>query len=156
MRWTTTQSKIVKCFTLLLFRGRKDKISTNIRAGTNVIIAWLHISLIQEPGSVYLGHVSLSAGFTDEIKRGIVNFFSVNNMSLKNLVFSGCDGTNVNTGRNKDVITVKEEEIGRSLQWLICQLHCNELPLRHLLKYLDGSATGPRAFSETIGKALLT
>ena len=33
-------------------------------------------------------------------------------------------------------------------------LHANEPPLRHLLHHLDGSTSGPRAFSGPIGKAL--
>ena len=41
------------------------------------------------------------------------------------------------------------------MQWLICQLHANELPLRHLLTHLDGSTSGPRAFSGVIGKELV-
>ena len=39
---------------------------------------------------------------------------------------------------------------------VICLLHINELPLRHLFGYLDGPTTGPRAFSGTICKALQT
>jgi hypothetical protein len=35
-------------------------------------------------------------------------------------------------------------------------LHGNELPLRHLLQHLDGTTSGPRAFSGPIGKALAT
>ena len=43
----------------------------------------------------------------------------------------------------------------KPLQWLICLLHADELPLRHLLIHLDGSTTGPKAFSGPIGKALV-
>ena len=89
-----------------------------------------------------------------EIKRSIVDYFSVNNISFDKFVAVACDGTNVNTGRNKGVIILMEEHLGKPLQWLVCQLHGNELPLRHLLEHLDGSTTGPRAFSGPIGKAL--
>lgn len=30
------------------------------------------------------------------------------------------------------------------VQWFICQLH--ELPLRHLMQYVDGKITGPAKF----------
>lgn len=40
------------------------------------------------------------------------------------------------------------------MQWFICQLHANELPLRHLFAYLDGSTSGPRAFKGEIGRKL--
>lgn len=45
--------------------------------------------------------------------------------------------------------------MGYSLHWFICQLHSNELPLRHLFKFLDGDTSGPRAFSGAIGKLLI-
>lgn len=42
------------------------------------------------------------------------------------------------------------------MQWIICLLHLNELPFRHLFEYIDGSTSGPRTFSGTIGKDLET
>lgn len=39
-----------------------------------------------------------------------------------------------------------EKQLNRPLQWLVCLLHGNELPLRHLINHLD---TGP------IGKLLV-
>ena len=66
-----------------------------------LVIIEEHISLIQESRSIYLGHVSQSAGSAAETKRSIANFFSVNSISLNNLVSIGCDGTNVNIGRKK-------------------------------------------------------
>ena len=42
------------------------------------------------------------------------------------------------------------------MQWLVCQLHANEFPLRHLLEHLDGPTSGPTAFCGAIGKALST
>ena len=66
----------------------------------------------------------------------------------------GCDGTNVNTGVSSGAIRLLEIELKRPLQWFICMLHINELPLRHILLKLDGVTTGPRAFSGRIGKAI--
>ena len=37
---------------------------------------------------------------------------------------------------------------------MICFLHLNELPLRHIFCYLDGGTSGPQAFLGPIGKAL--
>ena len=65
-----------------------------------------------------------------------------------------CDGTNVNRGQHNGVIRLVEIEVGKPLQWLVCQFHGNELPLRHLIQHLGGTTTGPRAFSGPIGKAL--
>ena len=79
---------------------------------------------------------------------------SANNISVDKLVAMGCDGTNVNTGQHNGVIRLVEIEVGKPLQWLVCQFHGNELPLRHLLQHLDGTTTGPLAFSGPIDKAL--
>lgn len=42
----------------------------------------------------------------------------------------------------------------KPLQWLICLLHFNELPFRHLFIHLDGTTSGPNAFKGPIGKQL--
>ena len=47
-----------------------------------------------------------------------------------------------------------EEKVSKPLHWFVCQLHANELPLRHLITRLDGKTTGPRGFVGTIGKQL--
>ena len=47
-----------------------------------------------------------------------------------------------------------EKLLGRPVQWIICLLHVNELPLRHLFLHLDGTTTGPNSFSGPIGKKL--
>ncbi|GBM53384.1 hypothetical protein AVEN_191451-1 [Araneus ventricosus] len=44
--------------------------------------------------------------------------------------------------------------LNRSLQWCICLLETNVLPLRHLLNSLDGATTGPKQFFRPIGKAI--
>ncbi|CAH1098830.1 unnamed protein product [Psylliodes chrysocephalus] len=66
----------------------------------------------------------------------------------------GCDGTNLNTGHKGGVITLLEHRVKRPLQWFICELHANELPLRHLVQHLDGNTSGPRDFQGSIGRAL--
>ena len=74
--------------------------------------------------------------------------------SLDTFLAVGCDGTNVNTGRHNGIIRLLEKELNKPLQWLIGQLHANELPLRHLLKHLDGATSGPCVFRGVIGKAI--
>ena len=44
----------------------------------------------------------------------------------------GMDGTRVNTGVNNGVFRLVELELGVPVQHVICLLHLNELPLRHL------------------------
>lgn len=141
----------------LYFDGRKDKtLIINKKAGKSykAIIVEEHISLIKEPGSIYLGHITPTAGTAKFIEREIYNFLLTENVFLDQLVAIGCDGTNVNVGKFGGIIRLIEKRFNRPLQWLICLLHMNELPFRHLFSFVDGLTSGPRTFAGEIGKAL--
>ena len=141
----------------LYFDGRKDKTMVNHKEGTKYyrqIITEEHISLIQEPESKYIGHATPTNGSALQIKNSIINFLETNNIVTSNIVAIGCDGTVVNTGFRTGVIRQIEEHLKKPLQWFICQLHANELPLRHLFQHLDGKTSGPNGFSGSIGKQL--
>ncbi|GBM51170.1 hypothetical protein AVEN_254587-1 [Araneus ventricosus] len=66
----------------------------------------------------------------------------------------GCDGTSVNTGVKGGIIRNLELILNRPLQWFVCQLHANELPLRHLFAHVDRTTTGPRSLTGEIRKSL--
>jgi hypothetical protein len=143
----------------LYFDGRKDKTLEQFKQGTKYhrkTIVEEHLSLVQEPGSKYIGHVTTKSGTALCIESAISKFLEENNIATSEVTAVGCDGTNVNTGKKGGVITMLENKIGRPLQWLVCQLHANELPLRHLLEHVDGPTSGPTAFCGAIGKALAT
>ncbi|KAL7292854.1 hypothetical protein TKK_0013529 [Trichogramma kaykai] len=59
----------------------------------------------------------------------------------EDFVVVGCDGTSVNAGV-------------KPLQRVVCLLHFNQLPFRHLFEKINGPATGPQTYTETIGKSL--
>ena len=42
----------------------------------------------------------------------------------------------------------------KSVQWSICLLHCNKLPLRHVFQALDGTTSSLDSFSGQVGKSL--
>lgn len=88
------------------------------------------------------------------IADSIFTFFTKNELDLTKLLVVGCDGTAANTGWKSGVIRCIELKLGRPLQWFICQLHANELPLRHLFTKLDGATSGPQLYSGPIGKLL--
>ncbi|GBN63215.1 hypothetical protein AVEN_236055-1 [Araneus ventricosus] len=44
--------------------------------------------------------------------------------------------------------------LNRPLQWFVCQLHANELPLRHVFEHVDRTTTGPRSLTGEIRKSL--
>ena len=63
----------------------------------------------KKPESKYLGHVAPSSGTAKNITKSLTDFLTENGMSANNIVAVGCDGTNVNTGRNGEVITLLED-----------------------------------------------
>ena len=149
----TDQKNVVSIF----FDGRKDRTLSKVKKGNKTakqVITEEHITCVKEPDSEYLGHIVVSSGTSHAIASGITDFLNHKNINTSELQAVGCDGTAVNTGRKNGVISLLEQQLGRPLQWFVCQLHGNELPLRHLITKLDGPTTGPRGFSGTIGKQL--
>lgn len=141
----------------LYFDGRKDKTLTQEQAGGTFhrrTVTEEHVSLIQEPDSIYLGHTTPVRGSADCIKQTILDFFETKNINVQNLAAVGCDGTAVNTGRKGGTIRLLEQHLKRPLQWFVCLFHSNELPLRHLFEHLDGSTSGPRSYSGPVGTSL--
>ena len=106
--------------------------------------------VIAEPGSRYVTH------FTPESGRALHLLNELHSVSLQfdsNIRVLGCDGAATNTGTTGGVCRLFELVTESPVHWFICQLHGNELNLRHLLLDLDGTAAGPRSFSGPIGKA---
>ena len=58
------------------------------------------------------------------------------------------------TGKFNGCIRNLEELLNKPLQWAICLLHTNELPLRHVFTMLDGTTSSPITFAGPIGKCL--
>jgi hypothetical protein len=153
----TLRAEAPKSVKGLYFDGRKDKTRKQERKGKKYYSRFIteeHLCLVGEPDAHYLGHISPSTGEAKSVSTGIISFLEENSIDVNELVAVGCDGTNVNTGAVGGVIRRLEEHISRPLQWFVCLLHANELPLRHLLQKLDGATSGPKAFAGPIGKAL--
>ena len=71
----------------IYFDGRKDKTLENTKEGSKFYrrtITEEHISLIQEPESTYLGHLSPAGSSAKEIKDSIANFIATSNITLRN------------------------------------------------------------------------
>ena len=66
----------------------------------------------------------------------------------------GSDSTASMTGCKNGAIRCIEEILGRPLQWAICLLHLNELPLRQVFVTLDGTIKSPDSSSGPIGSEL--
>lgn len=141
----------------LYFDGRKDKTLTlSRRSGKLYRETTLeeHISLIKEPETQFFGYITPYSGTAKCVEKSIADFFLEKNISMDNLLAVGCDGTNVNVGKQGGIIRLLEKRVSRPLQWIICLLHMNELPFRHLFEHLDGKTSGPQTFSGPIGKNL--
>ncbi|GBL87697.1 hypothetical protein AVEN_81321-1 [Araneus ventricosus] len=67
------------------------------------------------------------------------------------LIFLGCAGRVVNTGVFNGVIRRHELKLHRPMQWIICLLHFNELPLRHPFQR---KSSGPSSYTGDIGRNL--
>lgn len=141
----------------LYFDGRKDKTISQIKIGEKFARKTVmedHIVVLSEPDSKYIGHLTATSSTSLAIKKYMFEFLAENDFDVSNLNVIGCDGTVVNTGCNGGIIRLIELELKKPLQWFICLLHCNELPLRHLFLKLDGRTVGPNAFSGPLGKQL--
>ena len=56
------------------------------------------------------------------------------------------------TGKHNGCIQSLDELLNRPLQWFLCLLHTNELPLEDVFAILDGATSGPDIFAEPIVK----
>ena len=112
-----------------------------------------HYVIVSYPGNVYVDHVAFQTGRSADITKELISVVRAKN-SDKTLTAIVCDGTNVNTGYKHGVIRSLKEQLLKPLQWLICLLLCNKLPLRALITKLDGDTRGPREFKGPIGQQL--
>lgn len=142
----------------IYFDGRKDRTLINEKIGVRFHrkeILEEHISILAEPGSFYLGHTSPNRGTAKDIFNSITTYLEDQGLDLNEVICVGCDGTATNTGWKGGVIQYLEKYLEKPLQWCVCMLHTNELPLRHLFLTLDGRTSGPTEYSGPIGKELV-
>ncbi|GBN13273.1 hypothetical protein AVEN_138600-1 [Araneus ventricosus] len=70
---------------------------------------------------------------------------------FRKLIFIEFDGIFVNTGVYNGEIPRLELKLHRPIQWIICLLHFNEFPLRHLF---ERKSSGPSSYTGDIGRNL--
>ena len=143
----------------LYFDGRDDKttIMDTDEDGSHRrrTIREEHVSMIQEPGSIFLTHVSTGRQKTALITFEVMYKYLIDNeIDLSKLRVIGSDGTNTNTGKNNGIIRRFEVKLNQPLQWFICLLHFNELPLRHLVQLLDGPTSSAEILTGELGSKL--
>ena len=155
-------NEALKGVVCILFDGRKDdtKVISKGEDGRyhQRVIKEEHYSVCGEPGGQYLTHLTVDSkerksgqSAAQQLAQAIYDWLDDNNM-CKNIVAIGGDSTNVNTGWKGGAIQFLEKKMGEKVTWLICALHTNELPLRHLIIDLDGPTISDNKFSGPIGK----
>ena len=124
--------------------GRKDATMTMVEVNGNYhgqTVIEEHYVIVGEPNGFYLSHVMPEDGTGYKIATSVYSAIKDTAQEQK-LKVVGSDGIAVMTGKSKGFIASLETLIGRILQWVICLLHLNELPLRHVFQNLDGITSG--------------
>ena len=112
-----------------------------------------HYTLVGEPGTYYLTYLSPENGTGRTIAEEV--FMSIKDTELgEKIKIVGIDGSASMTRKFYGFIRNLEELLNKPLQWVICLLHTNELPLRHIFIHLDGTTNSPATFTGPIGKKL--
>lgn len=121
-----------------LYFGRRDvtKVYTNNTMNT---MKEEHISFVEQPGSLFIGHKTIKNGDADTIVTAIETLMEEKSIPKELIKGLGCDGPKVNIGENGGVIRKIELKWNQPLQWIICGVHSNKLPLRALLQISKGS-----------------
>ena len=133
--------------------GKKDAKMTMVEVNGNYhrqTVIEEHYVIVGEPNGFYLSHVMPKDGTGNKIATSIYSAIKDTALEQK-LKIVGSDGTAVMTSKCKGFIASLETLVGRPFQWVICLLHLNELPLRHVFQNLHGVTSGPDSFSGPIG-----
>ena len=134
--------------------GRKDATMTMVEVNENYhrqAIIEEHYVIVGEPNGFCLLRVMPKDGTGYKIATSVYSAIKDTALEQK-LKIVGSDGTTVMTTKSKGFIASSETLTGRPLQWVICLLHLNELPLRHIFQNLNGLTSGPDSFSGSIDR----
>ena len=112
-----------------------------------------HITMVGEPGNRYLGHIAPTKKDAKTIADEMWAWFTEHGIAASLMVIGG-DSTNLMTGYKGGIIHFLEEKIGHRLLIVVCKLHTNELPLRHLIKSRDIPTLSNNRFGGKIGELI--
>ena len=110
-----------------------------------------HVTLVAEPGNVFLGHVAPEKKDAKSQADAIWKFVVENNHDA-DLELIGGDSTPLNSGRKGGIFFFIQELKGHRLLISVCKLHTNELPLRHVIRFLGIPTQSNNSFGGEIGK----
>lgn len=84
----------------------------------------------------------------------ISNFFLNSDISMNHLMAQGCNNTNVNVYKSREVIRMVEKRWDRFFYCISCLLDIYEVLVKHSFQHIDATKSGAQKFSEAIGKEL--
>ena len=117
-----------------------------------------HYTVCSEPGGKYLFHFTPTKPTDGRKHAEVVANYIFHTLSEhgidKTFMAIGCDSTIVNTGSAGGVMHYLEVKLQRKVNWLVCALHTNKLPLKHLITALDGKTISGNKWTGPIGKLL--
>ena len=138
------------------YDGRRDKQTRAMVADKQGklkmrMITEEHEAVTEEPSGRYLNHFVPETPDSSEkpalkVAQGLLDILEQHN-STQSIQFLGGDSTAMNTGWKGGSHALLERLLGRRLYWGICNLHTNELPLRHLITALDGPTSSDKGFT---------
>ena len=106
------------------------------------------------PGTYYLSQSSPEDGKGRTIAKNLFDLFK-DTVLEHQLAIMGTDGTASMTGKYNVCHHGLEELLNKPLQWIMCLLYTNELPLRLVFGVLHGSLSGPDTFAGPIGRSCM-
>ena len=112
-----------------------------------------HIILVGQPGDVFLGHVAPEKKDAKSVAQSIWTFL-VEQDDTEDLKVIGGDSTVHNTGHKGGIFFFIQEWIGHRLLISVCKLHTNELPLRHVIKFLGIPTLSNNKFGGELGELI--
>ena len=139
------------------FDGKKDKTLAVGRDENGKMFNYYqmeeHISMSSEPGGKYVSHLTPTGDSGAEIGKAVVDYLTEHGV-VDSWNIIGGDSTACNTGVNKGCFVLIEKTLQRRLFRVVCTLHLNELPWRHVFIDIDGPTDSKNTFQGVIGKLL--
>lgn len=136
--------------------GRRDKtLVTKTINGIprKVVEVEEHISLVEEPKSRYLTHLTPKDGTGKEIGKSLYKAV-VNVDAVETVGVIGNDGCSANNGPESGACACFESYMGKPMQRVNCLLHTNELPFKASMVHHMGPTKGPSSHQGPISKAI--
>ena len=104
-----------------------------------------HIVVVSQPDGKFLTHVTPKGKAAEPTTDTLMDYADSNGL-MKDVKVIGVDSTAVNTGWKGGIVAKLEGRRNEKVHWTVCDLHTNELPLRHLIEKVDGKTSGNNSF----------